>query len=192
MIDPWPSGSSRAAQILRSLGCPGRHRSRSGAMSTSCPCRAACHDTSCASSGWARGCTPSRRRRSLWQPGSTVCCETCTGSGCRLWRRRRLWQVGSMPRATNSRRPWSPNTWPSPCPIAACSPGASPPTTCRCWSTQWWCCWCGSISPASIGVTCRCRTCCSVARRGLSRRTSWTPRPASCVHRSPTGCATTT
>ena len=61
------------------------------------------------------------------------------------------------------------------------SHGLSPPTTCRRWSTRWWCCWCGCTSPTSSGATCRCPTCCSGAAPAASRRTSSTRRPASCA-----------
>ena len=45
---------------------------------------------------------------------------------------------------------------------------------------------------ASTGATARCRTPCSGATPAPSRRTSWTPRPASCTPSSPTGSAGTT
>ena len=59
-------------------------------------------------------------------------------------------------------------------------PTASPPTTCPRWSTRSSCCWSACTWPTSSGATCRCPTCCSGAAPAGSRRTSWTPRPASC------------
>ena len=61
-----------------------------------------------------------------------------------------------------------------------CSPTGCRPTACRAWSTRWSCCWSGCTWPTSTGATSRCPTCCSVAAPAGSRRTSSTPRPASC------------
>ena len=63
-------------------------RWRSGPTTSSSRCRAACRATSCASCGSATASTPSRRPRTTSPSGSTGCCATSSGWGCRRSSRR--------------------------------------------------------------------------------------------------------
>ena len=135
--------------------------------------------------------TPPRRPRRRSRSGSTACCATSPDGAAR----RRAAVRGHRPRdADGEELParCSPSTCSSRCPTAACSPTASPPRTCRPWSTRWWCCWSGCTWPTSTGATCRSPTCCSGAAPAASRRTSSTPRPASCGRPCRRRCASTT
>ena len=130
----------------------------------------------------ATGRTPSRRRSRRSRSGSTACCATCSGSGCRpsmpqgvVTGRHRRRRRGAAERAAH-RAPALLAALPQPVRARAVAP-----TTCPRSSTRSWCCSSGCTSPTSSGATCRCRTCCSGAAPAGSRRTSSTPRPASCA-----------
>ena len=80
---PWPCGSSPAGRTRPSCACPGTCPWRSGRTTSSYRSRAASRATWCASCGSAAASTPSRRPTTTSRSGSTGCCATSSGWGCR-------------------------------------------------------------------------------------------------------------
>ena len=192
-----PTHSLRITAAVRGPGAArpavGRSRSRTGRRTGSRRCRAASRGTSSASSGCRTRCSRPRRSARASPGASTTCCACCAGSNLPA-----VEPIGIVTgRQTPDGEPLDPVLLTRHLQFslpyrALFSQSLRADTATRLIDALAVLLVRLHLGRLLLGRRARSRTRCSAATPARSRRTSWTPRPATCTTRCRAGSASTT